>query len=495
MEMDDRTGQSLQGFDQAGTALPGSLQCTSNKTHISLTDIDIRIQTSGPFSKPFFLANTTIHFLSAVDPSRIPLHLVAGRALEVYTSNEVTEKWMSINLVQGCFQTLEDYGEDRGITERLQSDIGVLMRVDGETMVNEVGPRITELLLYATLSLEDGQSREGILTPPRLSSPVPEHPQFQAGTTRIYALPLSSELSHNSAIRLPPSPPPEDLEDGQGRFFPPVDFASISQSRKRQRLDSLFDGVVQQNKRARRHGGETVSKAMASIECRPVSRGAKTPTEAPTQPEMLARKRSNPPNPSLSRAHSIGSLRDIQDARPLSRNGPLALTKRSSLHRVASTSILSSSPLLPEPISGLEQQNKATLSRIIMAGMRMYGLQQRKKVERSRMGSENAPTGPEDPIQLEEDEYKLVYHQTYKAAAFVFRKHMSSILLAQDLISDTVDHFLAMFCSDPLASEPESGNLQLSKGTEGNYVFDSPSNNAEPVTISPVRTNKVVVNG
>ena len=434
-----------------------------------------------------------------VDPTRIPLHLIVGQALEVYTSSEETEKWMGIHLVEGCFQSLNSYGGCASMTECLQSDTGVLMRVDGEATGHNVGPRITELLLYATMSLDKGQEQRGIMTPPRSSSPLPEETQLHAGTARIYALPLSSELCYNPATRLPPSPPqegPEGPDENHAQFLPPIDFSSISQSRKRQRLDSLFNDATQQTKRAKRHGGGTVAKVMAGIDNRPNSRGAKTSTDHITQSEMLVRKRPRPANASLSRAHSIGSLRDLEDVRPVSRGGSVALIKRSSLHHVASASGLPSNSLGSELVSDIEQQNKNTLSRIVMAGMRMYGLQQRKKLDRSRSVSAIALDASEEVAQQGEDGFKIVYHQTYKAAAFVFRKHMATASLAQDALRDTVDHLLAMFCSDPLvAKQQDSGVPQSSLGMEGGNVFDSPSNIAGLVNMTPVRMKGTANNG
>ena len=484
------TGQSLHGFDQAGSKLPGTLY-SSFSPQIPLIVIDILLQVPRPSTNPLIPADVSLHYLSVVDPARIPLHLVAGQALEVYTSSKETEIWIGTHLVEGCFQDLNSYRGD-GLTDyQIQSDTGVLMGVEGGATADDVGPQVTELLLYAIMSLGRDQDQGGVLTPLRSSSPTPvpatTETQSQARTVRIYALPLSSDLCYDPTTRALPSPPPEASEEGHTQFLPPIGFSSILQSRKRRRLNSLFDDATQHTKRARRHGGETVAKVMASIDNRTVSKGAKTPTEAPVQPEMLTRKRPKAPAAPLSRAHSVGSFRDLEDACPISRSGPLALTKRSSLHRVASVSRLSSSSPGPEPASSLEQQNKNSLSRIIMAGMRMYGLQQRKKLDRSRSVPETVPSCPEDAAQLEGEEHKLVYHQTYKAAAFIFRKHMASFLLSQDVLRDTTDHLLSMFCSDPLTPKPDSRGLQSSLGVEGGSVFDSPSDKAALARVIPTR--------
>ena len=96
-----------------------------------------------------------------------------------------------------------------------------------------------------------------------------------------------------------------------------------------------------------------------------------------------------------------------------------------------------------------------------MAGMRMYGLQQPRKksisaldmAESQASSSTSATVGT---VQEQQDEYKAVYHQTFKAAAFVFRNQWGSTVLGQEGLRDTADLFLRSFCRDPL-STLESG--------------------------------------
>jgi hypothetical protein len=110
-----------------------------------------------------------------------------------------------------------------------------------------------------------------------------------------------------------------------------------------------------------------------------------------------------------------------------------------------------------------------------MAAMRMHGLQQRKQARSRRASAAGAEDGQQlnDEAAAEEvakdDEYKLIYHQTYKGAALALvshtsprlstwlinlqRKHMSEKPLhAQpDRMRDIVEKLLALFLSDPLA--------------------------------------------
>ncbi|KAJ8606270.1 hypothetical protein MRB53_041092 [Persea americana] len=68
----------------------------------------------------------------------------------------------------------------------------------------------------------------------------------------------------------------------------------------------------------------------------------------------------------------------------------------------------------------VEARNKQAISRTVMAGMRIYGLQQRKvPIKRSASQvDEVAPAAvPED---VDADEYKQIYHLTYKGVIFAF---------------------------------------------------------------------------
>ena len=104
--------------------------------------------------------------------------------------------------------------------------------------------------------------------------------------------------------------------------------------------------------------------------------------------------------------------------------------------------------------STIDQQNKLALTRIIMTGMRIYGLQQRKSLKpRVEPEREERPSRESSRLEEEEDEYKLIYHQTFKAASFAFRTHMPMEIINQGVLRDVVDSLLVIFCNDPLASQ------------------------------------------
>jgi hypothetical protein len=127
-----------------------------------------------------------------------------------------------------------------------------------------------------------------------------------------------------------------------------------------------------------------------------------------------------------------------------------AVTKRSGLSRLKSISAL------PDKTADntIEDKNKELISRIVMAGMRLYGYSQSKS-KRSR--SESISHGPQElsDTQQSDEEYKLLYHQVYKATFFALRRQVSNMTLLghSDALRETVDKLLAVFCTDPLQNQ------------------------------------------
>lgn len=116
----------------------------------------------------------------------------------------------------------------------------------------------------------------------------------------------------------------------------------------------------------------------------------------------------------------------------------------------------------------LETRNKEVISRAVMTGLRFYGLQSRRKAGHLRKGSSGSfkspgPTSAGDDAKRETDEaqedeeYRTVYHQTYRGVICAYRHHMNSRTLTQqpEALQDTVDSLLAVFCRDPFAERAE----------------------------------------
>lgn len=390
-----------------------------------------------------------MRFLSLVQVALIPLHLSAGPSFHVWTHNKSTEQWISEVLLDHCDAAASspDSTQPWWLRSTQQSDSGILLKVeDGVGDIHSTpysGQNITEILIYAAISKE--QDRPGILsTSPDLSS------GDRYGATseiRIYALPLSSR-KHGQFDRiqgLDPQPLHNDRDDGKACFLPAAreDVSTHASSPwERSRLSNLFDEARDQRKRLIRHGGGGVSKVMARVDGPGLHlRSASVETRS-TVPSDLTTDISlkGAPRESLSRASSISSSRSAEHTRPLSRRESLINGKRSSLHLVES--ITPAGEVADSNM--IEQQNKAALSRIVMTGMRIYGLQQKKGREASRP--------PDD-----DDEYKLIYHQTFKGALFAFRTHITSEFINQEAMRDTVDRLLTIFCNDPLETQASSG--------------------------------------
>ena len=402
-------------------------KCSSCLRPYPLTHcVDISISASQN-AYPLALPPSTLRFLSVVETARIPLYLAAGPTLDVWTTSGATEEWFSSVLGGSSCATAER--EDAEAYQwctiaRLQSPTGILVQVIGEDAVSN-SPRVTEILFYGTVT---PQSCVGLPTPPT-SSPNPSRAAPADGPElRVHALPLSSNLLYRRpATTTPPlSPSLRDLaapiKETEAQFLssPSVQQAPSPGLNKRKRCDIIFDEATERRRKAKRKGGESVAAAASRVD-NPRPTSAHRKSLSIDGRAGLATELPNPRNaaqatqiavPQLSRSPSVSS-----EIRPLSRKGLLGdTTKRSSLSRMADISTAPEEPTV-------ESRNKEALSRVVMAGMRMYGLQQRRKTK-SRRGSIASPHGCNDHISEEQaaqdavkdEEYKLIYHQTFKGA-------------------------------------------------------------------------------
>ena len=456
-----------------------------------------------------FPRDATLHYLSLVHVPAIPLYLAAGPSLEVSTDSEATSGWLN-ELILGQADSWDQNGipnEPWWSNVGGQSDHGILLGVrygeDGQAGDN----CITEVLLYGSVKT----NAAGFPTPPASSSPAPfdEYvPEPLPGGThdiKIYALPLCSKVfgrAERAAGLL--SPPAEECITPNQAYFLPHRLEQAhdgkTEHQKRPSLSSLFDDATQKRRRLKGRGGESISQAMAGID-RSMSQHGLPPNveheelDTPALPQKRSARRGG-----LTRASTIMSIASSDYPRPASRSGPSVNGKRSSLHRVESAISPRESPTRSDTDSSFAHQNKAALTKVVMAGMRLHGLQQRKKTDKGSTLEErfrnatftNNSSGPSD----EEDEYKLVYHQTFKAATFAFRKHFSAQTISQELMRDVVDRILTMFCSDPLATTGmhESGLVTIGiTGGDCLSVFDKPthvSSSSKPGNFSSPPTAK-----
>ena len=399
------------------------------------------------------------------------MYLVAGPCLDVWTNDERTEQWLHEYLSGGLKDDHTEGSNPWWETSEGQSGNGILLSVHGGG--NADGgptPEITEILLYAANS-----STSALPTPPTSSSPGSVDQGYGTSPNhRFYALPLSSKI-YKALDQAPSITQADPASHGQDFYYlPSPPEASFHHDdnpiTKRPKIETLFDEATQIRRLHKKRGGEGIAKAMAAMDAR-MAMPALSSSSALPEPAKIQTQRTRTP---FSRASTTGCISLPPQTNPAtSRPQPshlssLAKGQRSSLSRapsVLSPSIDESrSSELPDngDHNDIEGQNKNSLSRIIMAGMRMYGLQQPRKKSLSALdmaeSQASSSTSANGTVQEQQDEYKAVYHQTFKAAAFVFRNQWGSSVLGQEVLRDTADLFLRSFCRDPL-STLESGKV------------------------------------
>lgn len=360
-----------------------------------------------------------------------------------------------------------------------QSDLGILLEVRNEIPGFErPGDDITEFLIYATVS-KDFDSASYLPSPPASSSPLRINGSDESSHAaveqkiRFRAVPLATTAHQGSCINDPCiSPAALQQYDDEACFLPtiPNTTSAVHKSpHKHQRLSHLFEDATYQRKQLRRRGGEGISKAMAGLdsptlhfenqwgtklkELDPDSQ-AHVNTHKRTREKMLFRSSTTPSSTEVysSRLNSM-VLKDGNDIQ-------VALSGGEGVDSSEQTSTLTTKT------NSFEDQNKSVLTRIIMAGMRIYGLQQRKKSIKLQTDSQfgaDATFTDKSHTRID-DEYKVVYHQTLKAATFTFRNQMNEEVINQATMGDVVDQLLALFCTDPLAVQDTKESFTLNFG-------------------------------
>ncbi|KAL6707099.1 hypothetical protein ACN47E_004851 [Coniothyrium glycines] len=403
---------------------------------------------SSHVAAPSSLRATSLRFLATVETARIPLYLAAGPSLDVWTWSKATEAWFeSMLLSKPATSSHSAVSNEWWTLARCQSPLGVLVQVQNEGPVS-TPPVVTELLIYGTIANPSSPSSIDLPTPPSSSPQHLNEAGEQLPELRIHALPLSSHLLHDGTLEI--------HVDEDARFLADAhQVQPIPQSPKRRR--DIFEEATIASKKAKSRGGHGIAAAAARgndsqqlyVHRKSLSIDTKPCPVADSQPLSATGARPRANSRQLSRSPSVTS-----DNRPLSRKGlPDAHGRRSNLSQVATIPVQSEEPTT-------ESRNKDALSKVVMAAMRMHGMQQRKK-NRSRRASiapgvsDGMPLSGEMAVEdaSKDEEYKVIYHQTYKGAALALRKHMSEKPLhAQpDRMRDLVEKFLTLFLTDPFA--------------------------------------------
>lgn len=418
-----------------------------------------------------------LHFLALVELAAIPLYLLAKPHLDVWTEDEEAELWLT-NCLLSNLNDRQDAEESSAPIRSpwwsrpaQQSDLGILLEVrDEEPDSQSPGAVITEFLIYAAV-LKSTDSPSYLPSPPASSSPLRingsdesshEIPVQNVQKIRIRAVPLTSTAHQVDCINcLNISPIDHHSNNNEAYFLPTISkttSAVPNSPPKRQRILHMFEDAAHQRKQLRRRGGEGICRAMARLDspglCSDGQRGLKLADLNPNGPGHLNTQNGTGEKKS-TRSSSTPLTSQID---PLWVNSMIpqnGIEIQSSLRGRESIGSLEQTPALATNMNSFENQNKSVLTRIIMAGMRIYGFQQRRKSVKLQADSElgTHSTLIDMNITRGDDEYKMVYHQTFKAATFTFRNRMSKGIINQATMGDVVDQLLALFCTDPLAAQ------------------------------------------
>lgn len=359
--------------------------------------------------------------------------------MDVWTTNSETETWFSNLLLSS--NHAQDQEQKWWQSASLESPLGILAAVKHTDAITIPQPRITEILFYAAR-----KHLQQDLDPPSdtdISSSTPE--------LGLYALPLSSDLFlFNDTDITPPASPvlgASDQDTAHGRFIPrPWDEPTLRQRRKTA-LDSTFSAA---SDRRKRHSGASVSAAAAS---------------AQNSPSLL------PTLPRLKSEASRGSVPLL--TRPKSRSPSVASLRRDPTlpeqRRIASGLSQATPALPPSETELLQQKNKEMVSKVVLAGLRVWGFTASKRKKRASTSTSAAVPEPIDAAEeAKEEECKLLYHHVYKSTCFAFRATISKEDLSgkefADRVRDTVDALLVILCKDPMEKRDEE-----MEGGEGGF--------------------------
>ena len=406
------------------------------------------------------LPQTALRLSDRIKVSSIPFHLIAGAPLDVYSNNEKTREWL-LELLSytedgqlGC-DTVHEASDSWKISAT-QSDIGYLVEICQEEPVKNLR-RLTEILIYAT-TLERAFDSISLPTPPPSSPSSRDASEYRASdqfhdpqTIAFRALPLCSNthrMARSNVVdrvrKEQPGPAFINLEL--------CDRDIIASDGKRRELNSLFDNASLQRKRLKKSGGDAVGQLISGqhgkLASSKIIEQSNKSTTAIDQLNVVSDAAHRTRKQRLPRSLSTVSAPCGSPPGPSNKQAVAARSDRSELQEVRDMVLLPMAVLTTRTMA-IEQQNKASISRIIMAGMRLHGIQQPKRgIQRTaslhdddRASSSGAHESP--------DEFKLIYHQSYKAAAFAFRRQICTQILAPEDLRDTIDRLLTIFCSDP----------------------------------------------
>ena len=172
------------------------------------------------------------------------------------------------------------------------------------------------------------------------------------------------------------------------------------------------------------------------------------------------------PRPGSVRGRATPANADPQKRAPT----PNPLLERRAQSQAQAPSSLSAEKPVSTPASPAKDpetviaENKSLITRTILTGMRLYGFHRAnmRSTSMSKPGAElddgsGAIPAPELRAETpapatDDDEFKNMYHATYKAAAFALRKYLkfpgAPVVLEKEKAMTCIDELLRLFCED-----------------------------------------------
>ncbi|KAK2742985.1 hypothetical protein FQN55_007615 [Onygenales sp. PD_40] len=411
---------------------------------------------------------------SFVNPALVPYYARTGPALEVHIRDIESVEWWRSRLLSSILDDSDELDEP----QPLQCPTGLLLAVEASPNGSR---NVTDILVYGVLSLPMDSKRPP--TPPPSSSPSFPYPEPDRETTspqrelRLYAVTLCSTLitKAQSLPSPPPSPTPASLAEQEpfAEFLPDLH----SPSPKRKRMASLFEAATEYHKKVRRKGGEAVAQLMARSSSSSASRlgnasFTKIKKEPDTGVDML--KAHKPRTLSISRLTGamarqpspgpLAHIRGSNTARPRTssmsnsrRSTPVPSIKDPALAQTGGRPMSSSQQNTATSPSEIIATNKALLIRTILTCMRLYGYHRTTKsttnpskrgvadpeldppvvlgpmaesqpLSNSRPSTATTLLAQSTPPDSDEDEdFKAMYHATYRAASFALRRYLKDV--------------------------------------------------------------------
>lgn len=376
----------------------------------------------------------------------------------MWTENASTQDWFTSALWQNL-EEAEELGDESICgdpdTSRQwwdsvlsQSFIGVLVKVprqDTGPTIEGDGPKVTEILFYAARVPEQERSRTKLPSPPLSSSSrqllgqyadqsgVDNHQTYSANNIQLFALPLSSDLLYQA---IEPTTPPtspqiissnENIQEATATFLP----HNVSQlktntakDKKRQRVTELFTRASQRRLKAPR----IESSQLTSLSRQESFHRRRGKSMSFSEKSLSSGDtRHNFPTQPLQLGHSLGKYSPSLPPGISDRKYNDTSSKRLSISQTASMSNI------PSPVQyetdNLIARNKDVISRVVMAGLRLNGLQPRKsrsRLQRQSTVDSDIPIKGEDVVKdenldnISDESFKTMYHMVFKATIHTF---------------------------------------------------------------------------